>query len=668
MKRSDRYVRRRESLAVLVAFALAFAAFAYVTVQRRHVPTTGDEPAYLLDSLSIVQDHDRDLTNQISDPQQLAWAYPVPGASAEALLQLAPHARNYTGRGLVSWHGVGMAVLLAPAVWVARATHQGLLPVRLWMAAIDAAAAAALALVLLRIGRRLGLPLWAPIATWAVTAASLMMVGYADQIYPEIPALACLAVALAVLSAPRIRARGAFVACAVAWLTPWLHFRFLLVSIPISIAALVRLCEAEPVADRTRRLVPDRDEIAALWGRLRGDPLRPLAATVGPAVVTVVGLAVTSWWWYGSPLPTASAFGDPMPTGPNEVYLTIFGGLFSSAFGLVPYVPIVLVGLAGLGLTWRVSRRWTTACLAVVVVYLAVVAATGLTTPGFSYFARYLMVFAPLLAIPAMIAVSQVRAAQVAAVVLAAGSLVLTVDWAKAPRTQLLNTGDVRLGALRPVNMIWPQMTTPPAERKDLTPVPTRYFDQDVQRHGKGHLIEVPRAPGLDPTLPSGASLPAFQVGAGKGPGLVAETPPITLPPGPTAWLVHFTLTAGPAPARTTVAKVEVLDTEGHVLVRDSVDRATLGKSGSRRIVTVLLRPKGPVVARVLTTGATDLAASRTEFVAEQLGGKPPYSPPKYPQWPKTLGWIMAALAAGWAIARWGACPPGRATQRRGRP
>lgn len=179
----------------------------------------GDEPHFLLIAESILSDRDIDLNNQYATRAYRDW-YPY---------LLERHGRLTDGRAHEP-HGIGFALLIAPAYAVA-----GTLGVQLFMAAI-----AALAFVLAA-----ALARWLVPEPWASAAAlagglSPPALAYGTAVYPELTAGALLAgaalLALSVRERPRIR-RVAGCGLMLAAL-PWLDLAFAIPGIVIVLALM----------------------------------------------------------------------------------------------------------------------------------------------------------------------------------------------------------------------------------------------------------------------------------------------------------------------------------------------------------------------------------------------------------------------------------------------
>src|SRR5215213_8215269 len=273
----------------LVAFA---AAAAGILVPATHgTRTTADEPQYLLTAISLAEDHDLDIADELAEGRWRPFhALPLP-------TQTEPMA----GGRRLSPHDPLLPLLLAGPVaaggWVgaklAMAVMAGLLAALLVWTAV----------------RRLGVPLGTAALATAVLACSPPLAVYGSQLYPELPAaLAVLAAAAALATAgpptplilrgttpavPRTPPSGRatlVVGVAVAAL-PWLGVKYAPVAAAIALVAGWRLARAGRVG-----------QALALAGSL--------------ALAGVVFL-VLHRWWYGGWTPYAA--GDHFAAGELSV-------------------------------------------------------------------------------------------------------------------------------------------------------------------------------------------------------------------------------------------------------------------------------------------------------------------------------------------------------------
>ena len=169
------------------------------TARWRQHDMTGDEPSYLLDALSMARDGDRNSQISSRSSGRRTSIEPVRHPSVPALRRSA----RVAGRS----PGTGRARVRAscPASGSATGRDNPIRWVRLELVLIDALAALALFAVhaaaaeLLRIHQVFA---W---VAWASAALSLPLVAYSDQLYPEVPALLCILLAINAAMRPRPR-------------------------------------------------------------------------------------------------------------------------------------------------------------------------------------------------------------------------------------------------------------------------------------------------------------------------------------------------------------------------------------------------------------------------------------------------------------------------------
>jgi hypothetical protein len=223
-------VDRRTLVVAMTVLGLVVAAWATVAIPARAVRathTTADEPQYLLTALSLGEDLDLDISDELRDRRFEPFHE----------ISLNPQTRPLEGGAEYSPHDPLLPVLLA-------------LPMRLggWVAAKVALAALAgcLAATMLWVAvRRFAVAL--PVGVAVVGAFSLTppLTTYGTQVYPELPAALVFTLAVAALTAPGAARRwspqllwlGALVAL------PWLSVKYVGVTAAIGllgVALLVR--------------------------------------------------------------------------------------------------------------------------------------------------------------------------------------------------------------------------------------------------------------------------------------------------------------------------------------------------------------------------------------------------------------------------------------------
>jgi hypothetical protein len=320
---------------------------------RLRPPLTGDEPAYLVMAESLRFDRDIDLSNNYGTnariDSQLASPLAVPNnVHREASGALRPG------------QPVGMGLLLVPAVAIG---HHGAAEVD-WARRLMLLFAALLCWQLfMLLADHVSLGLAA--AVTAGVALSLPVVGFSNQIYPEIPAALLLAIGLRAALRPA-GARVLLAGLAAAPL-PWLSIRFLPLAVGVAAAAIWRAAETE---------TPTR------WS------WRRVAAGLGPLVVGDVLLAAIESGSLHAPCFVAQS--------PMNTYRVGVGGLFSVVYGVLPIAPQLVLGIAGLGLIALVHRS-AAVLVGAVLVYEFVATPYGFR--GYALPGRFQVVLVPVFAL-----------------------------------------------------------------------------------------------------------------------------------------------------------------------------------------------------------------------------------------------------------------------------
>ncbi|HEX8744754.1 MAG TPA: hypothetical protein VF712_16640 [Thermoleophilaceae bacterium] len=306
---------RRAALLWLAAFAVYASTIGLDAFGRSDYG--GDEPHHLLTAISIVEDGSPDLLDEYRERAYREY-YPY---------EMRPRG-VLTAGALNEPHGVGFALLIAPAWWAGGETA-----VELFLAAI-AALAAALAYVLAL--RAVPDP-WALGAALAV-AASPPMLAYSTAVHPDLAAAAALAAAvLLALRMDEHPSRRASFACFLLLATlPWLGLSFAPAAIVVGAVALGALRRAG------RRWVT-------------------LVSLEIPAVSIAVFLSVNDNL-YGGPSPHSAGLGDEsgtgadFPTGYLERSYRLVALFVDREAGLLRWAPVLALALLGVWLLLRERR------------------------------------------------------------------------------------------------------------------------------------------------------------------------------------------------------------------------------------------------------------------------------------------------------------------------
>jgi hypothetical protein len=339
-------------LRLLVALMLGLLALALFMVWHRRLlpPLTGDEPVYLVVAESLWYDHDLNLTNNYGVHARInsVLAHPL-GPSTSV--------RVGSSGELRPTQPVGMGLLLTPAVAIG---HRGQREVQ-WARRLMMFLAAVLVwqlFELLAADGSLGL---AAGITAGVTVA-FPLVGFSNQLYPEIPAALLFTIGLrAVLN--KTRPYPAIVGLTAAAL-PWLSLRFL----PLALGLVVAL------ALRTQ------DRRVSGW--------RPIVLAAGMLACGFGALVA---------LDTDAVFHTPtrIAQSPINTYRIGVGGVFSPVSGVLPFAPQLALGLVGLGLLIVYHRGVGVALVIAAGVYEFVAIPFGYH--GYALPGRFQVVLIPLL-------------------------------------------------------------------------------------------------------------------------------------------------------------------------------------------------------------------------------------------------------------------------------
>jgi hypothetical protein len=181
-----------------------------------------DEPQYLLTALSLAEDGNLDIADELRDQRWRAFF----DEELPVQTQVLPDGRQ------LSPHDPLLAVLLAVPMGLG-----GFLAAKAFLGVLAGLTAA---LVLWVAVRRFGVPLGLATTGVAVAFASPPLAIYGQQVYPELPA--ALAVTAAVAALTGRLGRGGLVALVLAVTAlPWLGVKFAPVAAALAIAGLVRL-------------------------------------------------------------------------------------------------------------------------------------------------------------------------------------------------------------------------------------------------------------------------------------------------------------------------------------------------------------------------------------------------------------------------------------------
>ena len=389
----------------------------WVYGERPIFSITGDEPHYLTIATSLVSDGDLDVLDEYRDKEYFPY-YPFHLGDARDPEDM--HALYGRGGALYSKHGVGVPLLLVPAMRFGGAGWAVL-------TMIGIAALLSVQVLLLAwdvVGQRL-----AALLAWVGIAFSPPLLLYAPLIYPEIPG-ALLAVwgVRGILAFRRRRSPRTLVATGIALgALPWLHLRYVPICLLLGFAALAA--------------VP----------RQRNEISRPLATLLVPAVFGGLALWALNWQLFGG-IPPVDEYGV---VALSRFVVGAPGLLFDRQFGLLPYAPIYLLAPLGAGALRR-QLGWIGA-LAIagpLIAYAALVACFSYWYGAFSPPARMLVPVAPLCVAPMALALHRRWLARAVWGALFAATVGISHLLMDVPRLRY-NLPDGTSGALEYLSRVW---------------------------------------------------------------------------------------------------------------------------------------------------------------------------------------------------------------------
>jgi hypothetical protein len=319
--------RPRRPVPALVLFLLpvvvaSAAAFHYT----RAVQPSGDEIDYLMMTQSLWREHDLDLRDNFArgDFNEYLSGYDhMPGGT-----------RRADGRSYPT-HSPGLPFLVAPVYALG-----GRLACLVFLAIV----ASLLGLATRALARHAGADEGASLVAWAAIVGPPVFF-YTSFLYTEVVAALCLAGALWLVLA-RPSPAGAAAAALLLSALPWLHVRMTLLAATTGLFALL-----------------------ALRGRARV----AFAAVAGAMAAGYLGYHHSV---FGSVSPLARYGGSvPTPMARRTPLRTLVGLFVDGSYGLLPYAPVFLLGLAGLrrlaAAPWRVAVGLGAAFLAALLPVLA---------------------------------------------------------------------------------------------------------------------------------------------------------------------------------------------------------------------------------------------------------------------------------------------------------
>ncbi len=299
-----------------VVFLVGLTVFGSTGLSRLGSATSpgGDEPHYLIIAQSLWLDDDLAIENNHAR-EDYAEYFASP---------LRPH---YLTRGvdneIYSVHPIGLPIVMAPVYGVG-----GYPAVILLLAAMGAAAGTLMWGWTSKTCGSLGASSFA----WAAVCLSAPYLGNASMVYPEIAAALCVMLAFVPHepeAGPARWIRTTVVPVVAIGALPWLSTKYAPMAGVLALVAAARLwhARAHPTGRDTRA--------------------RRLAITLGIPAISVVGWLLFFHAFWGSPLPSVPYGGDTQ-TRLSHVLVGAPGLLLDQEYGVLPYAPVLVLGLTRL--------------------------------------------------------------------------------------------------------------------------------------------------------------------------------------------------------------------------------------------------------------------------------------------------------------------------------
>jgi hypothetical protein len=357
---ADPQLRLGPALALVFAVAVLAAACGIGVRATDRAHAAVDEPQYLLTALSLAEDGNLDISDELADGRWRAFADAEPPVQTQVL----------RGGRQLSPHDVLLPLLLALPVGIG-----GWIAAKMTLALLAGILAA---LVLWVAVRRLAVPPRIAVPGVAVAFASAPLAVYGQQVYPELPAALAVTVAVAALLGPARRGGLMTLALAVTAL-PWLGAKYAPVAAVLAGLALYRLA-------RARRL-------------------RAAAAVAGGLAAMGVGYAVVhraAWggWTVYATGDHFQASGEFSVVGFHPDYvgrsLRLVGLLVDRGFGLGAWQPAWLLLIPAVAVVARLRPRGMLTLVLPLLAGWLTATFVALTMHGFWWPGRQVVVVLPL--------------------------------------------------------------------------------------------------------------------------------------------------------------------------------------------------------------------------------------------------------------------------------
>ena len=309
----------RAPVGAALAVGLVIAAWAAIAIPARATVgarTTADEPQYLLTALSLAQDRDLHIDDELADRAYLPFhevTLPVQTQALDSGREVSPH---------------------DPALPAILAVPMGLGGWAAAKAALAALGGVLAALLVWTAHRRFAAPIGVAALTVLAFGVAAPLSAYATQVYPELPAAVAVTVTIAALTGRR-RPVDLVVAGAAVVALPWLGVKYA----PVA-GALVAVAAGYLVGDGRRR---------ALVGLLAGLGVAGIAYLVAHRVL------YGGWTVYAAGDHFTGGELTVMGNDPDRVGRSrrLAGLLFDRGFGLAAWMPGYLLAVPALAVVVR---------------------------------------------------------------------------------------------------------------------------------------------------------------------------------------------------------------------------------------------------------------------------------------------------------------------------
>lgn len=356
--------RRHVVAAIVVAAAVAGLAAAAGTGVRAtaSAATSGDEPHYLLTAVSLAEDGDLDVADEMARERYRPFHQPA----------LRPQGRVDERGRMVVPHDPLLPALLAPSL-----AAGGYVGAKLTLSLMAVGLAGMLVWTAVR---RLRVRPATAVVTVTVLTSSAPLAAYGSQVYPELPAALALACAAAALTGPLGRGGLAATLAAVVAL-PWLSVKYIPVAAALALVGGVRMVRA---------------------GRA---PLAGWCAALLAAAGTVWLVAHMAWYGGITVYAAGSFFAEHggqaavLGTDPNYLGRTqrLLGLLVDREFGIAAWQPAWLLVVPAIAALMRHRPRWWPVVAAPALAGWLTAAFVAATMHGWWFPGRQVVVALPLL-------------------------------------------------------------------------------------------------------------------------------------------------------------------------------------------------------------------------------------------------------------------------------